>query len=102
MTGSQGSPIDLTQHRRTVILNTNSGQTAIQTLDIFYLLKSKLGAFAGRRTDRDLIDIQYILRNFAEEVRGIRSQLDSDNVEIFLSELPSGSKQTWTEFFSQS
>lgn len=102
MTGSLGSPIDLTQHRRSVTLDTISGQKTFQTLDILYMLRSKMGAYAARRTGRDRDDIQFLLGAYPDEARGAKSYLDPDNLQTFLSGLSSANKRRWTEFLNVS
>ena len=102
MTGSLGSPIDLTQHQRSVTLDTIWGQKTFQTLDILYMLRSKMGAYAARKTGRDRDDIQFLLGTYPDEVRAARSYLDPDNLETFLSGLSSANKRRWTEFLNHS
>ena len=101
-TGTLGSPVDIGQHHMAVAMKTGSGQRTVHTLDILYMLRSKMGAHAARRTARDRDDILYILGAYTDNARAVRSQLNPDDVRSFLSALSSANKQRWTEFFGLS
>lgn len=102
--GFKNSPRDLSVNRREVIIGTSpdsdsgedSEEQKIYVLETFYLLRGKMAAFQSRRGSHDLIDIQHIVRTFAEEVRGFADQLEPDAVDVLLEHRP-----RWSALFGR-
>ena len=87
--GVLGSPKDLAEHQRAVTIGTGAGQKrTIKTLDILYLLRSKMGAFRQRESQSDRTDILHILGTYEGEARAIRGKLDREAVEFFVESIP--------------
>ncbi|KAK3172085.1 hypothetical protein OEA41_004170 [Lepraria neglecta] len=87
--GVLGSPKDLAEHQRPVTIGTGAGQKrTIKTLDILYLLRSKMGAFRQRESQSDRTDILHILGTYEGEARASRGKLDREAVEFFVDSIP--------------
>lgn len=51
------------------------------------MLKCKLWACADQGVERDITDIQYLVSNYTDEIRGIADELDEEDVALFLEKL---------------
>ncbi|PWY90418.1 hypothetical protein BO94DRAFT_623200 [Aspergillus sclerotioniger CBS 115572] len=67
--GYQGSPRDIFANRRLLTVNTRTGVKTIYGIELFYLLRGKMAAFASRASPHDLHDVQHLLSTYGEEVR---------------------------------
>ncbi|KAL4904634.1 hypothetical protein BDW74DRAFT_154300 [Aspergillus multicolor] len=99
--GYQNSPRDLSTNFMIYTIATNSGTRQIKGISLLYLLRGKMAAFANRREDDDVQDIQTILLNRRDEVKGFVGQLDPLDVEVFLESVPERTREHWKGFFKQ-
>ena len=99
--GYQGSPRDLFTNRRLLTVNTRTGVKTIYGIELFYLLRGKMAAFASRASPHDLHDVQHLLKTYSEEVRGFVERLDPEAVSAFLDVVAPGSLPRWRGFFGR-
>ncbi|PYI00859.1 hypothetical protein BO78DRAFT_434111 [Aspergillus sclerotiicarbonarius CBS 121057] len=99
--GYQGSPRALFTNRRLLSVPTKTGPKTLYAIELFYLLRGKMAAFASRASPHDLHDVQHLLRNYGAEVRGFVQRLDPDAVGAFLDVMAPASRGYWGEFFGR-
>ena len=61
----------------------------IHSLDLGYLLRSKLDAFTDREADKDAEDILFLIDRYRPEVTGIKEQLNPEKIHKFVESLSS-------------
>ncbi|KAL4948428.1 hypothetical protein BDW69DRAFT_203538 [Aspergillus filifer] len=99
--GFQNSPRDLTENFMLHTIPSASGPLQIRGVSLLYLLQGKMAAFASRAQNSDMQDIQTILLNRREEVRGFVDSLEPLDVDTFLERMPQQSKAYWKSFFGR-
>lgn len=82
--GFKGSPMDLSSHQVQISVAFEGEQHIIPCLDILYMMRSKLGNCVTRGLARDIVDVQFLLNRFGDEVSRIWQELDQDVVDEFL------------------
>ncbi len=87
--GGKSSPRSLEGHIEdvTFIDPQTNNQLVLSCLNIRYMLKCKLWACADRGVERDITDIQYLVSNYTDEIRGIANELNEEDVALFLEKL---------------
>ena len=64
----------------------------IYSLDLGYLLRSKLDAFADREADKDAEDIMFLIDRYRTELAGVKEQLDPEKIHKFADSLAGNQK----------
>jgi hypothetical protein len=72
-------------------------QFTFKTLDILYLLRSKLRNCADRGLARDFSDVQFILERWSGEIEQIKDGLDEEPLEAFAERLEPEAKTGWAK-----
>lgn len=71
-------------------------------LDLFHALNGKLKVLYERRYLRDFHDVDWLLAEHTEEVRGFIEQLDEDGIRAFIDSLSAEKRAFWVDFFVMS
>ncbi|KAL4933146.1 uncharacterized protein BDV17DRAFT_148398 [Aspergillus undulatus] len=99
--GFQNSPRDLAETIMMHTIPSDAGPVQIRGISLLYLLRGKMAAFAGRAQTSDMQDIQTILLNRLEEVRGFVGSLEPLGVDVFLERMPRQNQGYWRSFFAR-
>ncbi|KKZ60630.1 hypothetical protein EMCG_04703 [[Emmonsia] crescens] len=99
--GFQSSPQELDVNRKQLTVQTSSGPRSIYTLNILYLLRSKMAAFMSRSSENDLYDIRHLLRTYPDEIRACVHRLDPEAVVYFLGTVSEHNRAHWANSFGQ-
>ncbi|WEW54694.1 hypothetical protein PRK78_000116 [Emydomyces testavorans] len=83
--GFKGTPTQLSSHIVRLPVAIGDEQHEIPCLDILYMMRSKLRHCVTRGMDKDVEDVQYLLKNFGTEISNIQHQLNQDEVDQFLT-----------------
>lgn len=73
----------------------------IYVIELLFLLRGKMAAFAARKRRGDMEDIQHIVLAYRSEVRAVVHRLDPETVTAFLESVSPANLPRWRAFFGR-